>query len=84
MYELEIIGHRQLNTLNTSTFVFLNDMFFTDDKKVGFMGQQREHDKICICTVVAMSGVRIVVWAHSGLANVVKHLVLTFSGNIAI
>ena len=77
--QLEVVGVREFDTLDTSAFVALDHVLLPDDREVGLVRQQTQHDQICVCSVEAMSCVGVVVRVVASLTYVVKHFMLTFT-----
>lgn len=84
MDQLEVVRVRQLYTLHTTRLLALDHVLFTDDCEVRLMGQQTEHDQICIGAIETMPCVWVVIGVSAQLSDVIKHLVLTFSWHLTV
>ena len=83
--QLEIVGMTQFNTLHTARrFVAFDDVLLANYREVRLMCQKTEHDQIGVGSVEHVPSVWIVCRPLAQLANIVKHLVLTFTGHCSI
>ena len=79
MDQLEVSLLHELQPLDATVLLLLDDVLFPYDGEVGLMSKQRQHDQVGIRSVEHMPRVGIIVWRRSHLPDVVEHLVFTFS-----
>jgi hypothetical protein len=56
-------------------------MLLTDDHKMRLMSEQRQHDKIGIRPIEAVTGVWIIIRLYLKVSDVVHHFVFSLSWN---
>jgi len=83
--QLKVVGLRKLNALNSPILLMsLDHVLFANNRKVGLMGEQTEHDQISVSSIETMSCVWVVAFTASQLADVVEHFVLAFTWHRSI
>ena len=80
MNQLKVVGLRELNALNSSILLMsLDHVLFANNRKVGLVSEQTEHDQIGVSTIEAMSRVWVIALTATQLTDIVEHFVLTFA-----
>mmetsp|Transcript_72871 Transcript_72871/g.173594 ORF Transcript_72871/g.173594 Transcript_72871/m.173594 type:complete len:321 (-) Transcript_72871:17-979(-) len=80
--QLEPVWMKHHALLQRQVSALAKDHFFTEQRKVGLMCSQRQHDQIRIQTIHTMPYIRVIVWLGFATSNVVDNFVLTLSRHV--
>ena len=81
MDKLKIVSSWDIDSLNSTLLGLCDYMLLTDDHKMRLMSEQRQHDKIGIRPIEAVTGVWIIVRLYLKVSDVVHHFVFSLSWN---